>query len=383
MKATLASAMVLLIFSGCNNSLKLVSSQSADVVVGQQDFASKTPGLSAKTIAQSSVGNPTINGNILYVPDGGNNRILGFQPIPTANGESADFVLGQGSFTANAAGTTAGTFTGPNALTMALGKLFISDQGNNRILIYNNPPTGSVPADFVFGQTNFLSNSSACDSSHLNKPAGTFAANKVLVVADSLNNRVLIWNDWANEGSGAPADMVLGQPDFNTCIAAGTENTTQGASYFANAREVWTDGTRLFVADSFNNRVLGWSKFPTADANGVGSAPDIILGSATGSFGTSQSLFHFPTRINSNGTQLFVVDEGNNRVLIWNTIPTTSGALPDVVLGQPDFTSGTCNGGQANPSATTLCAPTGVYGDSERVIVNDEGNTRFLIFNTK
>jgi hypothetical protein len=46
-----------------------------------------------------------------------------------------------------------------------------------------------------------------------------------------------------------------------------------------------------------------------------------------------------PVGIFSDGIHLFVVDQGFNRVLIWNEIPTTDGQVPDVVLGQPDFYS--------------------------------------------
>lgn len=41
--------------------------------------------------------------------------------------------------------------------------------------------------------------------------------------------------------------------------------------------------------------------------------------------------------IHSNGTQLCVADKDNQRVLIWNTMPIDSEALPDIVLGQENF----------------------------------------------
>ena len=37
--------------------------------------------------------------------------------------------------------------------------------------------------------------------------------------------------------------------------------------------------------------------------------------------------------------RLYVADTQNNRVLIYNQIPTANGASADVVLGQPDFTT--------------------------------------------
>ena len=37
--------------------------------------------------------------------------------------------------------------------------------------------------------------------------------------------------------------------------------------------------------------------------------------------------------------KLYVADTQNYRVLIWNSFPTTNNQAPDVVLGQPDFTT--------------------------------------------
>ena len=41
----------------------------------------------------------------------------------------------------------------------------------------------------------------------------------------------------------------------------------------------------------------------------------------------------------SDGTHLFVADYDNNRVLIWNNIPTSNGQAANMVLGQPNMTS--------------------------------------------
>ena len=38
----------------------------------------------------------------------------------------------------------------------------------------------------------------------------------------------------------------------------------------------------------------------------------------------------------SDGTRLFIADGGNDRVLVFNHIPTQNGAEADIVLGQPD-----------------------------------------------
>ena len=68
------------------------------------------------------------------------------------------------------------------------------------------------------------------------------------------------------------AYMVLGQPDFTT--------TTNGvsATKLVSPGSTWTDGTRVLVADFYNNRVLLWTTFPTPDGNGSGSGASIALG---------------------------------------------------------------------------------------------------------
>ena len=36
---------------------------------------------------------------------------------------------------------------------------------------------------------------------------------------------------------------------------------------------------------------------------------------------------------------MYVADLGQNRVLVWNNIPTTNGAAADLAIGQPDLVS--------------------------------------------
>ena len=79
----------------------------------------------------------------------------------------------------------------------------------------------------------------------------------VLYVADSRNNRVMVWKN-AAAASGAPADLILGQKDRLSTTAKGPG--TDFAAGFSNPTAVVTDTQgNLYVADSGNNRVL---RFP-------------------------------------------------------------------------------------------------------------------------
>ncbi len=222
-------------------------------------------------------------------------------------------------------------------------------------------------------------------------------------MADTDNNRVLIW-DTIPTTDGAAADLVLGQDAFDTCTR-NDDDQNQAPDTGPTARTLfqptglWSDGTRLVVSDSLNNRVLVWTSFPT-----VSFAPaDLVLGqddfesdaeNDTDQDGTAESdpsaeTLHGPTFLTSDGSRLFVADALNNRVLVWNRFPATSFAPADVVLGQRDFTGSTANDDDGDgtldpaPSARTLRSPGGLHVSGTRLFVADSENSRWLVFDAR
>ena len=79
---------------------------------------------------------------------------------------------------------------------------------------------------------------------------------------------------------------------------------------------------------------------------------------------------------------VLVADTQNNRVLGWKSIAAfVSGGAADLVIGQPDFNSSGCNQNAPAPDATSLCQPIGVAVDgSHNVYVGDTQNNRVLVF---
>src|SRR5436190_11248773 len=67
----------------------------------------------------------------------------------------------------------------------------------------------------------------------------------------------------------------------------------------------------------------------------------------TNNTGTTSSTLNGPRGVAICNGKLIVVDINNNRVLIWNSIPTSNNQAADVVVGQPNFTSSTANNGGA------------------------------------
>lgn len=380
--------------------------QAASIVIGQSDFTATEPNQGSSLPGANTFyfpfGNPVIINDILYLVDLSMSRVLGFNGIPTINNTMADFVLGQTSFNSPDSGNSASEFNGPLAVAGYDGKLFITDYLNNRVLIYNNAPTdGPGTADVVVGQADFGISDSGCAAEMLTVPAGILVVADKLIVADSYNHRVLIWNS-IPETSGASADIVLGQNSFTNCIAnddnqdgAPDEHPSNRSLYRPSG--VWSDGDRLVILDSDNNRVLIWNTFPTDSF----TPADLVLGQSDFTHNTenddnqdnepdnsaSNRTFDFPyIGIISDGVRLIITDTFNNRVLIWDTFPQENFTLANVVLGQTDFIHNTHNDSDQDgiadeqASARTLSNPTGLLLLDDNLIVTDTANNRYLVF---
>lgn len=128
---------------------------------------------------------------------------------------------------------------------------------------------------------------------------------------------------------GQNADLVLYADDFNN---------SGGASNLNHPGKVATDGKRLIVADTYNNRVLIWNKIPEKDY----TPADLVLGQTNmleNTPGTAADKLRWPQGVSTDGNRLAVADGYNDRILIWNTFPTQNGQAADIVIGQPDFIS--------------------------------------------
>ena len=111
-------------------------------------------------------------------------------------------------------------FLAPRGVFVANNHLFVSDTGRNRVFIWNSIPTSEYQEpDVVLGQLEIedtgRNSGGEVTASTLQYPSGIWSDGKILVVADAWNHRVLIWHSIPTE-NGQPADVVLGQPDFES-----------------------------------------------------------------------------------------------------------------------------------------------------------------------
>ena len=362
----------------------LTTFAAASVEIGQKKFTAagcnqhkSEGGKPSNATICGPEGAAALGGSTFYVPDGGNVRVLGFKGIPKKNDAAAKLVLGQKKFTSAKSGVSSTLFDYPSAIATAGNQLLITDFGNSRVLIWNKLPIKTnTPADLVVGQSNLTSNVSATTQSGLDHPElGLFVAGGKLFVSDRNNNRVMIWNSVPST-NGANADVVIGQPNFTSKNASNTETSLD------EPEGIWSDGTRLVVADEANNRVLIWNSIPTSN----GAPADVVVGQTdfTSSDNpeppTDQSL-NEPSGVASDGSNLYVEDWQNNRILVYSPFPSSNNPAASIVLGQADFTHRDENAGNASPSAQTLFGPFGLSVIGSQLIVNDFGNNRYLIFN--
>ncbi len=344
----------------------LTTYQPASTVIGQAMFTQKDP-LNSYSTGFLPAGNPAALGSILLLTDERYNRVIGFDNIPLLNNAIADFVIGDvGLGTSPEANRQGGDsfrqFKSPGSVGVAEdGTFYIADTGNNRIMLWNNLPIHSqAQATYVFGEAG----EGRCDGSHFNGPADVQIVGTKLIVADTGNHRVLIWTDWFT-GNNKPADIVIGQEDANHCEPG----------LLASPTGIWSNGSKLYIVDQAKNHVLAWNNFPTGNSN-----PDFVLGKEGE---TGLQTMQNPRAVTSNGSQFFVSDTGNHRVLIWNSLPSQSNDLPSAVLGQANFVNHQANRDMKSGSisARTLASPAGLYADAYCLIVGDRDNNRYLIYN--
>ena len=364
--------------------------ENAINVLGQTTFTTNT-----STCTQSGLNYPngvfyTGTNNRLFVSDRNNNRVVTFDLTTISNGENAVDCIGQFDisptlvpiYTKNGINDTLNNrgFNTPynTALDNSNHRLFMTDTLNNRILVYNLNTNNNLIdrfADNVLGQPDLYSNTAACTQNIMNNPKGIICdeTNDRLFVADNLNNRVLIF-DIATITNGENAINVLGQTNFTTNTSACTQ------SGMNTPHELKYDSTnnRLFVADNLNNRVL---IFDVATISNGENAVNVLgqTNFTTNTSACTQSGMNTPCGVTYDGgnNRLFTGDRTNNRVLIFDVATITNGENAVNVLGQTNFTT--------NTSACTQSGMNNPYGlkcdsTNNRLFVADNLNHRLLIF---
>lgn len=326
----------------------------------------------------------------VWISDTGHHRLLGWKSMPEKDGAPADWVMGQPDFNSegrNAKGpVNATTLNVPTGICACGEGMAVADAWNHRVLIWKQcPQDHNVPADIVLGQADFTSgegnrgsNRATADSLHW--PYGVTWLDGKLLVADSENRRVLIWNGLP-ETNSQPADLVLGQTDF--------VSRNENAGGEPNAMSIrWPHGIALWhgylcISDAGNNRIMIWKGIP----NQNGTPCDLVLGqTSTELVDHNQSLYwprantlNMPYAIASHEDWLLVADTANSRLLGWHIDDLKTGAAARALTGQLNFHDKGDNRWQP-PVADSVCWPYGLQTSGKIVAVADSGNNRVSLW---
>jgi len=154
----------------------------------------------------------------------------------------------------NTGGQSASTLATPFSVKVDSGRVFVVDSGNHRVLIWNALPTVSgQPADVVVGQLDFGNSYPRPDRNLLETPTDVAITGHHLYVSSHSQARVLYWSQIPTE-NGAPADRVLGQPDF---VTSRVNNPDVPALERVNHPSgLTTHGTQLLMTDVGYDRLL-------------------------------------------------------------------------------------------------------------------------------
>jgi hypothetical protein len=309
------------------NSLPTSNAATADVVVGQTGFttgftaaANAGGAISAQGFDQPQHVSVAANGT-MFVTDLMNHRVLIYNSVPQTNGVAANYVVGQAGFTTGASGTTASALNSPAAASMIQGRLYIADQANNRIVVFNSIPTGNgASASFAIGQPDTATTTSGTDytaqSSYLNSPYDMFAdqsSPQRLYVADGGNHRVLVYTALPT-AADVRANFVIGHSGPNFALA--NRGAAQPANNSLNQpRSIIAQNNKLAIADQGNNRILFFDLPINADdpvATHVLGQTDFISGGA----GFTQTTFNIVKGLIFDNGYIWAADRANHRVKI-------------------------------------------------------------------
>lgn len=411
--------------------------QGADLVIGQPDFVTTAPQGPGVSVHSTGLSRPSglavdASGN-LYVVDGGNNRILRF-PRPFAQtSQFPNLAIGQATYTTGrGANYPAGRVTGQglnlsNGSTVVVsnlafdssGNLWVIDTGNLRILRFNaSDLSGSAPggltADLVLGQPDMVTTQTALSPTDPNSylklnqlldPAAlAFDPNGNLFVGDTdptraSAGRVLVFAPQFSSGMSASTHILgvfplgyklSGTPAAQQAQLDSTEVYGPSAFFFLAG-----GGSGVGVVDAGFNRIMMFDTFANWPADGTPPQAKSIIGqpNATcaaypvgsckapnnGSLtGPTTMVLSSPAGAAYYGTDLFVVDAGNNRVVDLPQQGSTFGSAYRI-LGQDTFTANSPNLIEGREFQFASATSSGELEDAGMALDNSTGTPHLYV----
>ncbi|GLU52801.1 hypothetical protein Dfri01_22620 [Dyadobacter frigoris] len=216
------------------------------------------------------------------------------------------------------------------------------------------------------------------NASTLQYPSGIWSDGVMLIIADAWNHRVLVWHTFPVV-SGQPADVVIGQPDFGSNLP-----NVKGIGNNPSERSlnwpygVFSDGHKLWIADTGNRRVLYFEKIPTVNF----AAANNVIGKDffnERDYESNDAVWPYSVRVSDAGI-LSITDTQYYRSLIWKDWETAFSQKADVIIGQPDLESSGQNQYRSLPESDTMSWTYDSFFFKNGIVLADTGNSRLLFF---
>jgi DNA-binding beta-propeller fold protein YncE len=334
------SFMMAITFAGCGGG---TSTETGQLTVST--LAGSAVGLDG-TGAAASFKSPTditSDGTNLYVLD---NETSTIRKVVIATGVVTT-LAGSGTWGRADGIGTAASFANPRGITYSNGNLYVADTGSNLIRKIVTA-TGMVTTLAGSGRVGAVDATGTVAS--FSYPWGITTDGTNLYVADAGNNTI--------------RQIVISTGVVTTLAGSGALGAVNGtgiAASFNLPRGITTDGTNLYVADSNNITIR---KIVIASGVVTTLAGTGTQGSADGT--GSAASFHWPMGITTDGTNLYVADEGNStirQIVIASGIVTTLAGSPYIW----DAVDGT-------GTAARFGQPTGITIDNGNLYVADLRN---------
>jgi len=203
-----------------DNASSKLSGSSADVVLGQTNFTTNTSGTSVNKL-KGPVGVFVDGNGRLWVTDRLNHRVLRFDnSLSLSTGSNADGVFGQPDFTTGTSGLSATKMNRPMGVYVdGEDNLWVCEDNNNRAIRFDSVSSkvNGASADGVLGQPDFTTNLINYSRNGVGNLRGVYGDDAGrLYLVDESNNRILVFNHAASQPNGAYSDYVLGHPDFGS-----------------------------------------------------------------------------------------------------------------------------------------------------------------------
>jgi NHL repeat. len=206
--------------------------------------------------------------------------------VTTLAGSSSGFVNGTG---------TSAKFKNPSSVIHVDGNLYVTDSNNNAIrkIVIS---TGVVTT--LAGSTSSGSTDGTGTSARFDHPIGITSDGTNLYVAANKNHNI--------------RKIVIATGVVTTIAgstSSGSTNGTGTSARFNFPRGITTDGTNLYVSDSYNHKirkiVISTGAVTTLAGSGQAGSTD-----ATG----TSAKFNYPRGITTDGANLYVTDKSNHKI---------------------------------------------------------------------